>query len=181
MTQASYLRVSAILAKKQRRCAKENTGVSFFQSDAGKQIRLNKDKTRLLFRKSDKVLLEFKCDEQEVTPSRGVRLDNGNIADFCYSGDSKFIYIITDDGVLHFRSKNLDKDYVIDKSTLISSQRANILAWLFLTVESIWHVVQTSVKRLSPSIIFIYLNFKELGTQYFFTRSVSSPIILRTG
>lgn len=77
---------------------------------------MNRDKSRLLFRKSDKVLLEFKCDEPDVTPSRGIRLEEANIADFCYSADSKFIYIITDDGVLHFRSKNLDKDYAIDKS-----------------------------------------------------------------
>lgn len=84
--------------------------------DSGKQIRLNRKKTRLLFRKSDKVLLEFKVDEPKVLPSRGLRLEEGNIADFTYSADGKFIYIITDDGILHFRSKNLDKDYVIDKS-----------------------------------------------------------------
>ena len=81
---------------------------------------MNRELTRFLFRKSDKVLLEFKCDEPEVSPSRGVRLDEGNIADFCYSHDSKFIYLITDDGILHFRSKSLDKDYVIDRSSLIS-------------------------------------------------------------
>lgn len=63
------------------------------------------------------MLLEFKTDEKEVVPSRGIRLDEGNIADFCYSFDSKFIYIMTDDGVLHFRSKSLDKDYIIDRST----------------------------------------------------------------
>lgn len=77
---------------------------------------MNSDGSRLLFRKSDKVLLEFKTDEDEVIPSRGIRLDEGNIADFCYSNNSKFIYLITDDGILHFRSKNLDKDYVIDRS-----------------------------------------------------------------
>lgn len=84
--------------------------------DSGKQIRLNRKGTRLLFRKSDKVLLEFKVDESKVLPSRGLRLEEGNISDFTYSIDGKFIYMITDDGVLHFRSKNLDKDYVIDKS-----------------------------------------------------------------
>lgn len=77
---------------------------------------MNRENSRLLFRKSDKVLLEFKCDEDEILPTRGVRLDEGNIADFCYSIDSKYIYLITDDGILHFRSKNLDKDYVVDKS-----------------------------------------------------------------
>lgn len=79
-------------------------------------MRLNRKGNRLLFRKSDKVLLEFKLDEEKVLPSRGVRLDESNIADFAYSLDGKFIYVITDDGILHFRSKTLDKDYVIDKS-----------------------------------------------------------------
>jgi hypothetical protein len=77
---------------------------------------MSNDGTRLLFRKSDKVLLEFKTDEDEVIPTRGIRLDEGNIADFCYSNNSQFIYLMTDDGILHFRSKNLDKDYVIDRS-----------------------------------------------------------------
>lgn len=82
--------------------------------DNGKQIRINNEGTRLLFRKSDKVLLEFKVDEEKVTPTRGIRLEEGNIADFIYSPDGKFVFIMTDDGMLRFRSKNIDKDYVID-------------------------------------------------------------------
>ena len=97
---------------------------------------MSRDRSRLLFRKSDKVLLEFKCDEPEVTPSRGVRLESGNIADYCYSQDSKFIYIISDDGVLHFRSKNLDKDYVIDRSRLNSQQRASTSVSHYRTAEN---------------------------------------------
>ncbi len=77
---------------------------------------MNKKGTRLLFRKSDKVILEFKVDDNKVIPSRGLRLEEANIADFVYSLDGKFIYIVTDDGQLHFRSKSLDKDYVVDKS-----------------------------------------------------------------
>lgn len=73
------------------------------------------------------MLLEFKVDEPKVLPSRGLRLEEGNIADFTYSADGKFIYIITDDGILHFRSKNLDKDYVIDKSKLFREPRGSIL------------------------------------------------------
>ena len=97
--------------------AKASTGVASLKTDLGKQIKMNRLGTRMLFRKSDKVLLEFKTGENEITPTRGVRLDEGNIADFCYNIDSKYIYVMTDDGVLHFRSKNLDKDYVIDKSS----------------------------------------------------------------
>ena len=41
--------------------------------------------TKLLFRKSDRVLLEFKTDEVEIIPSRGLRLEEANIADFTYS------------------------------------------------------------------------------------------------
>ena len=65
------------------------------------------------------MILEFKVDEAKVMPSRGLRLEEANIADFCYSQDGKFVYIVTDDGQLHFRSKTLDKDYVIDKSMII--------------------------------------------------------------
>jgi hypothetical protein len=100
---------------------------------------MSKDRSRLLFRKSDKVLLEFKCDEAEVNPSRGIRLEAASIADFCYSHDAKFVYIISDDGVLHFRSKNLDKDYVIDRSKFKLHQRVNTSVWLFLNVANIWH------------------------------------------
>lgn len=95
---------------------KASTGVNMVDKDSGKQIRMSRDGTRLLFRKSDKVLLEFKTNEEEVNPTRGIRLEDGNIADYCYNLDGKFIYLITDDGILHFRSKTLDKDYVIDRS-----------------------------------------------------------------
>lgn len=77
---------------------------------------MNRKGTRLLFRKSDRVLLEFKTDGDKVEPSRGIRLEEGNIADFAYSRDHKFVFCITDDGVLRFRSKKLDKDYIIDSS-----------------------------------------------------------------
>lgn len=85
------------------------------------------------------MLLEFKVDEPKVLPSRGLRLEEGNIADFAYSSDGKFIYIMTDDGILHFRSKNLDKDYVIDKSKKIEFiQMANISACQYLQMANIW-------------------------------------------
>lgn len=107
---------------------------------------MSRDRTRLLFRKSDKVLLEFKCDEDEVTPTRGVRLEEGNVADFSYSQDAKFIYVITDDGVLHFRSKNLDKDYVIDRSSLPLQQKASTSAWLCRNAAATWPAVRTSAR-----------------------------------
>lgn len=75
---------------------------------------MNRELTRLLFRKSDRVVLEFACEEDEVMPSRGVRLDESSIADFCYSADGRAIYLVTADGQLHYRSKSLDKDYVVD-------------------------------------------------------------------
>ena len=80
-------------------------------------MRMNRKGTRLLFRKSDKVLLEYKVSEEKVEPSRGIRFEEGSsIADFAYSRDSKFVFCITDDGILRFRSKQLDKDYIIDPS-----------------------------------------------------------------
>lgn len=82
-----------------------------------------KDGNRLLFRKSDRVLLEFACDDQEVMPSRGIRLDEGSIADFCYSADGKSIYIVTSDGHLHYRSKSLDKDYIVDSGNFDLSRK----------------------------------------------------------
>ena len=128
------------------RFVKENIGVQSLYQDAGKQIRMNRDRTRLLFRKSDKVVLEFKCDEPEITPSRGIRLESGNIADFCYSNDSKYVYIITDDGVLHFRSKNLDKDYVIDRSRFGLRKKASTTVWFCPSVESTWPAALTSAR-----------------------------------
>lgn len=116
--------------------AKANTGVKLLDEDSGKQIRMSRDGARLLFRKSDKVLLEFKTNSEEIIPTRGIRLEDGNIADFCYSIDGKFIYLITDDGILHFRSKSLDKDYVIDRSKLRLKQRASTSVCLFLWMES---------------------------------------------
>lgn len=86
----------------------------FHLQDSGKQIRMFKDGTRFLFRKSDRVLLEFACDGPDVIPARGIRLEHSSIADFCYSADGKAVYIVTDSGSLHFRSKTLDKDFVID-------------------------------------------------------------------
>jgi len=61
--------------------------------------------------------MEFKTDDVKVMPSRGLRIEEGNICDFSYSMDGKHIYLITDDGILRFRSKVLDKDYIIDPST----------------------------------------------------------------
>lgn len=94
--------------------------------DSNRQLKLNQKGTRLLFRKSDKVLLEFKIDEEKVIPSRGIRLDEACIADFVYNSDGKFVYIVTDDGILHFRSKNLDKDYSIDKRKFSSLFRRTV-------------------------------------------------------
>ena len=88
---------------------------------------MNRKGTRLLFRKSDRVLLEFKTDGDKVEPSRGIRLDEGNIADFAYSRDHKFVFCITDDGVLRFRSKKLDKDYIIDSSRPLPNLRRSVL------------------------------------------------------
>lgn len=79
---------------------------------------MNKELSRLLFRKSDRVLLEFSCDEKDIIPTRGIRLDESSIADFCYSFDGKSVYLVTSDGQLHFRSKLLDKDYIIEKGRL---------------------------------------------------------------
>lgn len=178
---ALFWEESAIPVAKQKKFVRENIGVRFYHLDSGKQIRMNKDRSRLLFRKSDKVLLEFKCDEAEVTPSRGVRLESGNIADFCYSQDSKYIYIISDDGVLHFRSKNLDKDYVIDKSRKIWHQRANTLVSLCQTAENISLWVLTLAKTQSLNTTSTSLSFKEAKIQFSYTRSASSPTIHKTG
>lgn len=133
------------MPQKPRKSVLENSGVGLvLTADSGKQIRLNRKRTRLLFRKSDKVLLEFKVDEPKVLPSRGLRLEEGNIADFTYSADGKFIYIMTDDGILHFRSKNLDKDYVIDKSRHTRlTKRVNTSVCQCLLMASIWLSVQT--------------------------------------
>lgn len=83
--------------------------------EGGKQIRINSKRTRLLFRKSDNILLLFDVEYPQIERLREIDLFDqieGSITDFNFFRNN--IYMMTSDGYLRIRGKKT-KNLVIDK------------------------------------------------------------------